>query len=201
MGPLASETTLGPAYSVGPHPHQLATWTGRGSISSGIPRMSVEPGIRDLARPSRTHIGRRSHLQVQGEAIEIGAGGTPEARPDTPTTPSTRTPAPRPLRHGAPSPFPLARHHSHPHASHDYPGFGVARSRPIRPRIAANASRAGRHGARPESELSPVQSWARVVPEFGTSGMIGVNLEPADEPRKQRFTPRFTSLNRLPRNG
>ena len=44
-------------------------------------------------------------------------------------------------------------------------------------------TRAGRHAAEPESELSPVQGPAWVVPEFGTFGMIGVNLEPAGEPR------------------
>jgi hypothetical protein len=52
----------------------------------------------------------------------------------------------------------------------DGPGSGADRP-PVQ-----YVTRAGRHAAVPESELSPVQGSAWVVPEFGTSGMIGVNL-------------------------
>ena len=43
--------------------------------------------------------------------------------------------------HGAPSPSSSAPRHSHPPAVNDHPGLGAARSRPIRPRIAANNAR------------------------------------------------------------
>src|SRR5262245_1366246 len=51
------------------------------------------------------------------------------ARPDPRLLPSP---------HGAPSPSPSAPRHSHPPRANAHPGLGAARSRPIRPRIAAN---------------------------------------------------------------
>ena len=67
--------------------------------------------------------------------------GTPDARPNTPTAPIGpffgRSPSP----HGGPSPSSSAAPHPHPPAANAHLGLGTARSRPIRPRIAANNAR------------------------------------------------------------
>src|SRR5512135_3919322 len=73
--------------------------------------------------------------------MEIGAGGTPEARRDAPTASYDTLPGPSASTHGGPSPSSSARRHSHPPATNDHPGLGAARSRPIRARIAANNGR------------------------------------------------------------
>ena len=64
-----------------------------------------------------------------------------EARDDARTVSSTLSPAPLSLLMAHHSASEVAQRHSHRHSRNDHLGPGAARSRPIRPRIAANNSR------------------------------------------------------------
>ena len=61
-----------------------------------------------------------------------------KSRPDAPAAPLGSSFGPPPLPHSRPSPSSSAPRQSLPPTVNDHPGFGAARSRPIRPRIAAN---------------------------------------------------------------
>ena len=113
----------------------------KGEHSTGISQMRVDLGERDRTWPSWNPIGHRPHLPFKVEVTAIGTGGTPEAQVDSRTTPSHSFIDPSPFPHGAPSLSSSARSHSHPPTANDHPGLGAARSRPIRPRIAANNAR------------------------------------------------------------
>lgn len=66
-----------------------------------------------------------------GKNGEIGAVGQPDGPPGAPTVPSGSSHGQSLSPHGRRSPS-SARHHSHPPATNDHPGLGVAGSRPIR---------------------------------------------------------------------
>src|SRR4051812_8902349 len=103
--------------------------------------MSSDLAIRDLVRLSWIRIGYGSNARAQAKIGEIGSAGGPDVRPNAPTalvgSILDRSPSP----HGGPSPSSSAPRHCHPPPANGHPALGAARSRPIRPRIAANNAR------------------------------------------------------------
>jgi hypothetical protein len=104
--------------------------------------MNVDLAVPDLARAFCTRIGLGPNARVQGIIGENGAFGGPGAWPSASINSARFDP-----RHALPylaadHPRP-PRPHLAPHlpAPNDDPGLGAARSRPIRPRMAANNAR------------------------------------------------------------
>ena len=91
----------------------------------------------------------------------IGAVGKPDVCPDAPTAPFGSFLGQSPSAHGRLSPPSSVAPHPLPPAANAYPGLSAARSRSIRPRIAANNARGTARDAKRGlwSQPNPVPPW------------------------------------------
>jgi hypothetical protein len=152
---------------------------------TGLSQMKIELDTSAAAEPSRASIGQRPHQLVEGNAAETWrerrAGG-PIRCPDGPYDPLH---GPSASSHGARSPTFSAQRPSPHFTAHDHPGLGAARSRPIRPRIAAKNVR----GAAPSASWNVI---ARVMHD------IRSDLDQPLPQRRQHPSPDRAGLRPLP---